>query len=97
MKTSIAVLAVMLWAVPAFAGDDPGRNVHITSDRAAVRGCSSVGLVTDDSYKDKEGNMVDRSEWHNIVIWGKPAEIVAQYMKKGRQIYLEGKLQSRAA
>jgi single-strand DNA-binding protein len=52
-------------------------------------------LVTDDSYKDKEGNMVDRSEWHNIVVWGKPGEIIGQYMKKGRQIYLEGKLQSR--
>jgi single-strand DNA-binding protein len=52
-------------------------------------------LVTDDSYKDKDGNMVDRSEWHNIVAWGKPGEIIAQYMKKGRQIYLEGKLQSR--
>jgi single-strand DNA-binding protein len=52
-------------------------------------------LVTDDSYKDKEGNMVDRSEWHNIVVWGKPAEIINQYMKKGRQIYLEGKIQSR--
>jgi len=52
-------------------------------------------LVTDESYKDREGNMVERSEWHNIVVWGKAGEILNQYMKKGRQIYLEGRLQSR--
>lgn len=52
-------------------------------------------MVTDESYKDREGNMVERSEWHNIVAWGKAGEIIAQYMKKGSQIYVEGRLQSR--
>jgi len=55
----------------------------------------SFKLVTDESYKDKEGNTVDRAEWHNCVAWGKTGEIIAQYMKKGRQIYLEGRIQSR--
>jgi single-strand DNA-binding protein len=52
-------------------------------------------VVTDESYKDREGNMVERSEWHNIVFWGKAGEIINQYMKKGRQIYLKGRIQTR--
>lgn len=52
-------------------------------------------MVTDESYKDRDGNLVERSEWHNIVVWGKAGEIIAQYMKKGRQIYIEGRIQSR--
>jgi single-strand DNA-binding protein len=55
----------------------------------------SFKLVTDESYKDRDGNVVERSEWHNIVAWGKAGEIIAQYMKKGRQIYLEGRIQTR--
>lgn len=55
----------------------------------------SFKLVTDESYKDKDGNMVERSEWHNCVSWGKGGEIIAQYTKKGRQIYLEGRIQTR--
>ena len=52
-------------------------------------------LVTDESYKDREGNMVERAEWHHIVVWGKAGEIISQYMKKGRQIYIEGRIQTR--
>ncbi len=52
-------------------------------------------LVTDESYKDRDGNLVERSEWHNIVVWGKAGEIISQYMKKGRQIYIEGRIQTR--
>jgi len=55
----------------------------------------SFKLVTDESYKDRDGNMVERAEWHNCVAWGKVGEIIAQYTKKGRQIYLEGRIQSR--
>lgn len=52
-------------------------------------------MVTDESYKDRDGNMVERSEWHSIVFWGKAGEIINQYMKKGRQIYVKGRLQTR--
>ncbi|MCB0711523.1 MAG: single-stranded DNA-binding protein [Ignavibacteriae bacterium] len=52
-------------------------------------------VVTDEGYKDKDGNMVERSEWHRIVYWGKAGELIAQYMKKGRRIYVEGRLQTR--
>ena len=52
-------------------------------------------IVTDEGYRDKDGNTVERSEWHRIVFWGKGGELIAQYMKKGRRIYVEGKLQTR--
>ena len=52
-------------------------------------------VVTDEGYKDKDGNMVERSEWHRVVYWGKAGELIAQYMKKGRRIYVEGRLQTR--
>lgn len=52
-------------------------------------------IVTDESYKDKDGNTHERAEWHRVVFWGKAGEIIAQYMKKGRQIYVEGRIQTR--
>ena len=52
-------------------------------------------IVTDESYKAREGNTVERADWHHIVFWGKPGEIISQYMKKGRQIFVEGRIQSR--
>lgn len=55
----------------------------------------SFKVVTDESYKDKDGNTHERAEWHRIVFWGKAGEIIAQYMKKGRQIYIEGRIQTR--
>lgn len=52
-------------------------------------------IVTDESYRDKEGTTHERSEWHRIVFWGKAGELIAQYMKKGRRIYVEGRIQTR--
>tara|TARA_B100000963_G_scaffold351223_1_gene362522 strand:+ start:1126 stop:1554 length:429 start_codon:yes stop_codon:yes gene_type:complete len=53
-------------------------------------------IATSESYKDREGNRVDQTEWHNIVVWRKLAEIAESYLKKGSQIYLEGKLRTRS-
>ena len=53
-------------------------------------------IATSESYKDKEGNRVDQTEWHNVVVWRKLAEIAESYLKKGSQIYLEGKLRTRS-
>lgn len=64
---------------------------HTSSGRAVC----SFKMVTDESYKDKDGQTQERAEWHRIVFWGKAGEIIAQYMKKGRQIYVEGRLQTR--
>src|SRR5260370_8092920 len=52
-------------------------------------------LATDESFKDKNGERQKRTEWHKIVVWAKQAEIAQQYLKKGSQIYLEGRIQSR--
>lgn len=52
-------------------------------------------VVTDESYVDKSGEKQERSEWHRIVFWGKAGELIAQYMTKGRRIYVEGRIQTR--
>nr|WP_261375638.1 single-stranded DNA-binding protein [Pseudoalteromonas neustonica] len=53
-------------------------------------------LATSESYKDKNtGQMVDKTEWHRVVLFGKLAEITGEYVRKGSQIYVEGKLQTR--
>lgn len=56
---------------------------------------ASFSLATTESYKDKEGNRVDQTEWHNIVLWRGLAEVAEKYLGKGNQIYLEGKIKTR--
>ena len=53
-------------------------------------------LATNDSYKDKDGNRVDQTEWHSIVAWRGLAKIAEDYLKKGSRIYLEGKIRTRS-
>ena len=56
---------------------------------------ANFSIATNDRYQDKEGNWKDRAEWHRIVMFGKLAEIVGQYLNKGSRIYVEGRLQTR--
>jgi single-strand DNA-binding protein len=53
-------------------------------------------LATSEPYKDKAGNRVDQTEWHNIVLWRAQAEFAEKYLKKGYTIYVEGKLRTRS-
>lgn len=56
----------------------------------------NLSLATDESYKDRQtGQMVPKTEWHRIVMFGKIAEIAGQYLRKGSKVYIEGKLQTR--
>lgn len=55
----------------------------------------NFSLATSETYKDKTGNRIDQTEWHNIVFWRSLAESAEKLLKKGTQIYLEGKLQTR--
>lgn len=71
-------------------GKDP--EVKYTQDGTPV---ANFSIATDESWKDKEGEKQERTEWHNIVAWKKLAEICGSYLKKGSQVYLEGKLQTR--
>lgn len=53
---------------------------------------ASFSVATTDSYKNAKGEKVEDTQWHNVVIWGKLAEIAGQYLKKGAEVALEGKL-----
>jgi single-strand DNA-binding protein len=55
---------------------------------------AKFSLATDDRYTDKSGEKQERTEWHNIVAWGKLAEICGQYLKKGKLIYIEGSIRT---
>ena len=52
-------------------------------------------IATNESWKDKNGQQQERTEWHRIVVWGKLAELCGEYLKKGRQAYVEGRIQTR--
>lgn len=53
-------------------------------------------IATSESWVDKAGQKQERTEWHSIVVWGKMAEICGKYLAKGRQVYVEGRLQTRS-
>ncbi|WP_336368444.1 single-stranded DNA-binding protein [Marinobacter sp. C2H3] len=56
----------------------------------------NLNLATDESYKDRQtGQLVPKTEWHRIVMFGKIAEVAGQYLRKGSKVYIEGKLQTR--
>jgi single-strand DNA-binding protein len=56
---------------------------------------ASFSIATNERFKDKDGNWKDRTEWHRIVAWGRLAEICGEYLRKGRQVYVEGRIQTR--
>ena len=59
-------------------------------------GVAELRLATNDVWTDKQGQRQERAEWHRVVVWGKTAESCAKYLDKGRQIYVEGRLQTRS-
>ena len=72
-------------------GQDP--EVRYTPNGDCV---ANISIATSESWKDKKTNQVqEKTEWHRVVFFGKLAEISAEYLKKGSQVYVEGKLQTR--
>jgi len=71
-------------------GKDPEVRYMPNGDAVA-----NFSIATTESYKDKNGDKQDKTEWHNITMYRKLAEIAGQYLKKGSQVYLEGKIQTR--
>ncbi len=71
-------------------GADP--EVRFTPGGQAV---ANFRIATSESWTDKNGQKQERTEWHRIVVWGKLAELCGEYLKKGRQCYVEGRLQTR--
>jgi single-strand DNA-binding protein len=71
-------------------GRDP--EIRYTPAGQAV---TNFTLATSESFNNREGKREERTEWHRIVVWGKTAENCAQYLAKGRTVYIEGRLQTR--
>jgi len=55
----------------------------------------NIRIATTDRFKDKSGERQERTEWHRVVLWGKLGEIANQYLRKGSQVYIEGKIETR--
>ena len=72
-------------------GQDPELR-HLPTSGQPV---ASFSVATDESFTGKDGQRQERVEWHNIVVFGKAAESCKEYLKKGRQAYIEGKLRTR--
>jgi single-strand DNA-binding protein len=59
------------------------------------QGVCELRVATSESWNDKNGQRQERTEWHRIVVWGKRAEVCSKYLSKGRQVYVEGRIQTR--
>ncbi len=71
-------------------GTDP--EVRYTQSNQAV---AKFRLATTESYTDRNKNQQSRTEWHSVVAWGRTAETVGRFLRKGRQVYVEGRIQTR--
>ena len=71
-------------------GQDP--ELRHTAGGTAV---TTLRLATTHRMKDRNGTWADQTEWHSVVVWGKRAETVAQFCRKGKQLYIEGRIQTR--
>lgn len=71
-------------------GKDPEVKMFEKSKKA------SFSIATTDSYKNQKGEKVEDTQWHNVVIWGKLADVAGKYLKKGTEVCVEGKLVHRA-
>ncbi len=71
-------------------GKDP--EVRFTPNGRAL---AKFPVATSEKWVDQEGNRQERTEWHNVVVWGKQAETCGQYLAKGRQVFIEGSIRSR--
>ena len=72
-------------------GKDP--EVRYLEGGASV---ANFPLATSESYKDKTGKRIDQTEWHNIVLWRGLAEVAEKYLRKGMQVFIEGKIRTRS-
>jgi len=72
-------------------GKDP--ELRYTTSGVAV---ATFSLATNESWRDQDGNTQERTEWHNIVTWRKLAEICGEWLKKGKKVYIEGRIQTRS-
>jgi single-strand DNA-binding protein len=72
-----------------------GRDPEVRSTPSGQQ-VATFTLATSRRWRDRDGNRQEQTEWHTVVCWGKQAEIAGQYLTKGKQIYVEGRLQTRS-
>lgn len=72
-------------------GKDP--EVRYTQSNKAV---ATLTVATSERFKDNNGELQERTEWHRVIVWNRLAEICQQYLKKGSKVYIEGKIQTNA-
>lgn len=72
-----------------------GKDPEVSYTQSGTARCR-FPLATGESYNSKSGERQERTEWHNIVVWGKQGENVGKYLSKGRQVYIEGGLRTRS-
>lgn len=72
-----------------------GRDPEVRSTPSG-QSVASFTVATSRRWKDKGGQRQEQTEWHNVVCWGRQAEVAGQYLTKGKQVYLEGRLQTRS-
>ena len=75
-------------------GQDP--EVRYTGDPSNGAKVATIRLATTERYKDRSGNLQEHTEWHTVVAWRNTADVVEKYVKKGTQIYIEGRLRTRS-
>ena len=72
-----------------------GKDPELKYTPSSVAVCT-FSLATTEKWTDKDGNRQEKTDWHNIKIWRKQAEIAAEYLKKGSSVYIEGKIETRS-
>jgi single-strand DNA-binding protein len=72
-------------------GRDP--EIRYTKDGKAV---ATLNLATTETWNDQNGQRQERTEWHRVVLWGKQAEVAKEYLSKGKQVFIEGRIQTRS-
>ncbi|HAO99548.1 MAG TPA: single-stranded DNA-binding protein [Fibrobacteres bacterium] len=72
-----------------------GKDPEVRAVPSGVK-VANFSIATTESYTDKNGQKVEKTEWHNIVMWRGLAEVAEKYLRKGKQIYVEGRLQTRS-
>ena len=71
-----------------------GRDPQLDYTQSGTARCR-FSVATTEQYNDRDGQRQEKTEWHNIVLWGRLGEIAGEYLKKGRQVYIEGRISSR--
>jgi single-strand DNA-binding protein len=71
-----------------------GRDPEVRATPSGQSVCN-FSVATTERFTDRAGQQRDQTEWHNVVVWGKQADLCGQYLKKGRQVYVEGRLTTR--